>query len=74
MNKVRVVAAAAGLVAVLGLACSNGQAATVSETPAEPTAGVAVAPPLGAPAASPGTPVGGAPVTVSGTPAEYTTL
>ena len=70
MNKVRVVAAVAGLVAVLGIAaaCSNGEAATVGETPAEPAAGAVVAPGSGAPAVSPGAPVGGGPVAVSVAP------
>ena len=64
MNKARVVAAVAGLVAVLGVAaaCSNGEAATVGETPAEPTAGAVVAPPSGAP-------VGGGPVGIAVAPA-----
>ena len=73
MNKVRVVATVAGLVAVLGLAaaCSNGEAATVGETPAEPVVGAAAAPPSGASAApvvSPGAPVGEGPVAVAVAP------
>jgi hypothetical protein len=70
MNKVRVVAAVAGLVAVLGLAaaCSNGEAATVGETPAEPTAGAVVAPGSGAAVASSGALVGGAPVGIAVAP------
>ena len=70
MNKVRVLAAVAGLVAVLGLAaaCSNGEAATVGETPAGPTAGAVVAPPSTAPVASPGAPAGGAPVGIAVAP------
>ncbi len=56
MKKVRVLVAMAGLVAVLGVAaaCSNGEASTVGETPAEPTGGAVVAPGTGAPASSGG--------------------
>ena len=77
MNKVRVLAVVAGLVAVLGLAaaCSNGEAATVGETPAEPVAGAVATPLLGAPAASgasaasPEASVVGAPVGIAVAPA-----
>ena len=46
VNKIRLLAAVAGTVAVLGLAaaCSNGEAATTGDTPPAPPAGAAIAP------------------------------
>ena len=56
VNKVRLLAAMAGAVAVLGIAaaCSNGEAATTGDVTAAPPAGAAVAP--GGPAVAPEVP------------------
>ena len=74
MKKVRLLAAMAGTVAVLGLAaaCSNGEAATTGDTPAAPTGAASVAPagPAGAPEvpAELGAPTVGAPRRVAVAP------